>query len=491
MKKSIIFLFSLLLLIGCQPTPEQEFIVSKGDDIVELKLNATPTPDGAPDEDAKSSVSRPAFPARWDEDPILENERLILRVHTDLHTRADGLYPVYRTRASEISKETIENIAIKFLDKPAESSDALLTKEDWGRILQAFLDERALHDEWVKAGRPKDWTGVDEGDWSPAQIEETTNWYMEQIRNAPDSLTAQSVNDYSGLQQGKEKAFTLASGEAAWILWFKDTYIIAKGCMSDPNIYDYATYQDDLRLQEGNYKQWIETDLSREQAEATALRELERLGYTGYAVAEAEPATLLDITGASARGVAGGWQLVLRRDYGGYPQLARDVYASHNLNYGSGDGFVTNRPIDREQFRLIVSADGVRYLDYSGPKDISGLVNANVELLTFDEIKQHIANAMEMCFPYDLYGSDSADSSVPSEVEIYDLYLTTFTLRAKDSEDYYEMPCWVVIYDIMNSEKFPWLTKESLLESRTERGHGECLIINAVDGSIVHEDMGF
>ena len=491
MKKWFILILSVLMLAGCQPTPETEYIVNKSDSALQDKLNATSDPNGEQGEGAVIGVGRQTFAERWDEDSILENERLILRSHTPIHVRADGLYPVYRTRETIFTQETVENVAIKFLDKPAESSDALLTKEDWGRLLQSFLDERALHDEWVKAGRPKDWTGVDEGDWSPAQIEETTNWYMEQIRNAPDSLTAQSVNDYSGLQQGKEKAFTLASGEAAWILWFKDTYIIAKGCKSDPNIYDYATYQDDLRLQEGNYKQWIETDLSREQAEATALRELERLGYTGYAVAEAEPATLLDITGASARGVASGWQLVLRRDFGGYPQLARDVYASRNLNYGSGDGFVTNRPIDREQFRLIVSADGVRYLDYSGPKDISGLVNANVELLTFDEIKQHIANAMEMCFPYDLYGSDSADSSVPSEVEIYDLYLTTFTLRAKDSEDYYEMPCWVVIYDIMNSEKFPWLTKENLIEYRKERGHGDCLIINAVDGSIVHEDYGF
>ena len=291
--KRIIVLLLVTLLLACVPTPEEEYIVNKGDDTVEQKLNE-------PQGDANNSAARQTFPDRWDEDPIVENDRLIVRANTAIHVRTDGLYPVYRTRPTEITKEMVENVAIKFLDKPTASSEALLTKEDWGRALQQYLDLIAKSEEWAKAGKPDGWTDVMDLNETPEELEAQTNWYMEQIRNAPASLSEQAVNDYSGLEIRKPQSFTLASGDVAWISFNKNEYMIAKGCKTNPDIYSFARYQDDLRWKEGSYKLWIETDLSREQAESIALLELERLGYTGYAVSDASTATLL----ALERGVA-------------------------------------------------------------------------------------------------------------------------------------------------------------------------------------------
>ena len=46
MKKTvfIVFFAALLLLCACQPSPETEFIVNKGDNVLEQKLYATPEP---------------------------------------------------------------------------------------------------------------------------------------------------------------------------------------------------------------------------------------------------------------------------------------------------------------------------------------------------------------------------------------------------------------------------------------------------------------
>ena len=211
MKRIIILCLSLALLLACVPTPEQEFVVNKGDDTVEQKLSETPDPDSG------STAARQTFPDRWDEDPIVENDRLIVRANTAIHVRTDGLYPVYRTRPTEITKEMVENVAIKFLDKPTASSEALLTKEDWGRALQQYLDLIAKSEEWAKAGKPDGWTDVMDLNETPEELEAQTNWYMEQIRNAPASLSEQAVNDYSGLEIRKPQSFTLASGAVAWI----------------------------------------------------------------------------------------------------------------------------------------------------------------------------------------------------------------------------------------------------------------------------------
>lgn len=486
MKRIIILCLSLSLLLACVPTPEQEFVVNKGDDVVEQKLNETPDPDSG------STAARQTFPDRWDEDPIVENDRLIVRANTEIHVREDGLYPVYRTRPTEITKEMVENIAIKFLDKPTASSEALLTKEDWGRALQSYLDLIAKSEEWAKAGKPDGWTDVEDLNETPEELEARTNWYMEQIRNAPDSLSEQAVNDYSGLEMYKEQSFTLASGGVAWIQFGNDAYMIAKGCKTHPIIYDYADYQLDLQWKEGNYRHWIDTDLSREQAEEMALSELERLGYTGYAVSDASLATYLDYASSSPLGIAGGWSLILKRSYGGYPQITGNVYASRSLYYGSGDEFFMNAEIQTERFILFVSEDGIQFLEYQGPKEIAGLVNANVELLPFDEIQMRIKNALSVCFPYDKWATNPAVDPRPAEAEIFDMYLSTFTIREKNSSDYYEMPCWIVNFDILSYVSNPNCTWDEIRAFRSEPGqHGDYLIINAVDGSVVNTGSGW
>ena len=52
----------------------------------------------------------------------------------------------------------------------------------------------------------------------------------------------------------------------------------------------------------------------------------------------------------------------------------------------------------------------------------------------------------------------------------------------KDSDDYYEMPCWVVF--------FTWNDGQADLVDNPQVMQ-EALILNAVDGSIVHGEYGY
>ncbi len=490
MKRIIIVCLILALLAACQPTPEQEFVVNKGDDTVEQKLNE-------PQGDAQKGVGRQSFPDRWDEEPLKESEHLVVRAHADVRTKADGLYPVYRTRETEITADTVANIAVKFLDKPTSSSESLMTKKDYERQLQHFLDERARYDEWVAAGKPDDWTNVDEYEWTPEEIEEQMNRYKKWIQNAPDSLTSQAVNDYSGLQENKTLAFTLASGGDASICFEKGFYVITKGCRDFPNLYSVYNYQEDLKWKEGRYAEWMEPEISYEDAKNICLSEAERLGFAGFSITGSYEATLFESKHPDAA-IAGGWCFGLKRDFDGYPQLASHVEATQDLEYGSGDGYMFNKVIPPEKLLMFVTKDGLQMIRYDGPKDVSGLVNANVELLPFDEIKERIANALITCFPYEMIQQctqDYEENWPRLELEIYDVMLSTFTLRVKDSSDFYEMPCWIVSYDWcfpLNGEA-SW---EYLKSTRNQElndpntGH-DVLVINAVDGSIVRPDYGY
>lgn len=109
MKRIIAWLLLLCMLIACQPTPDHEFVVNKGDDLVEEKLNATPKPaapedtvdvpagsDGsaAPDTTPKPAVlAKQTFPERWEEAAAKVSEHLSISVNAEILQREDGLYP--------------------------------------------------------------------------------------------------------------------------------------------------------------------------------------------------------------------------------------------------------------------------------------------------------------------------------------------------------------------------------------------------------------
>lgn len=106
----IIILFSTVLFTGCQPTPEMEFVVNKGDDTVEEKLAAV--------QDGTAGEGRQTFPDRWDEGPETVNDRLTLTVRAEVVVKEDGLYPVYRTRQHAVTQEEVVALVEQLLPPP-------------------------------------------------------------------------------------------------------------------------------------------------------------------------------------------------------------------------------------------------------------------------------------------------------------------------------------------------------------------------------------
>ena len=136
MKRIISLLLIALLFAACQPTPETEFVINKGDNVLEQKLYATPEPvadtvslhenaSAAPESEPASEptaapIRQQLFPDRWDEDGIQLREHVTLSIHTDVITRADGQYPAYRTQAEPLTEDRITYFAEGLLSKPVK-----------------------------------------------------------------------------------------------------------------------------------------------------------------------------------------------------------------------------------------------------------------------------------------------------------------------------------------------------------------------------------
>ena len=491
----IILLASLLLLCACQPTPETEFVINKGDNVLEQKLYATPEPvadtvslhenaSAAPEsepanEPTAEPVKQQLFPDRWDEDGIKLREHATLSIHTDIETRADGQYPAYRTKAEPFTEEQVIRFAEILLPKPVELElIEAKTKQELQNELQQYLDEVADWEEWVATGKQGD---RDDTGFDPEEVKKTTDWYMNEIKHAPDTLDAVPVSDYSSYRIGQQAGYRLENGESATITTFvgdvSNVLQISNRCKRYGYVYYETQYQKDLNDPGfGNDKLWMDAALSQEDAEATLKKGLDRLGLNGFEIRYAERATLLDTSETRTDNVSGGWGFQLSRSFG-YPLIDVPFRVSDNLDFGSSDGYSVNKPIRNEEIEVFIDEYGIECFLYSGQKTVLREVNPNVELLPFADIQRIVENTLSVSYP----GWAMGDDMRTFDIEIYQMVLMTQTLRVPDSDDYYEVPCWVVLFDGLFER-----TPEGRAATRNDRGMShDAIIINAVDGTVV------
>ena len=498
MKRLIVILLSLAMRLACVPTPEEEFVVNKGDSTVEDKINATlkpaedtvglqpgentaGNPAPLPEQPTESALAVQRFPDRWDENAVKINEHVSISVHADVIQKENGLYPVYRTKDAPLTDADVQSLAAKLLDKPVEAYTSEMTKEDYKNQLQEYLDTVAEQQAWVDAGKP-DWGDRDETVFTPEQIEAETARYMELIQNAPDTLETKPVSDYSGLHFNTATVYTLESGEKAYVTFYKWGFQVYKGCAYYGHIYTEAAYELDKQDGEANAKFWHDVTMERDAAEAILKAELDRLSLTEYSVTRAEKACYLERSANERmRYKSSGWTFTLFRNPAGYPVSDLPWEPSQYLKYGNDDSFVTNKPVRDEHIVVFIDENGLQSFAFYNRREVTGLPNANVELLPLEEVQRIAKNTLAMCMPYDIIGEDSV------EIEIYKALLTTYTLRIKDSDEYYEMPCWVLFFDGLLH-----MPEEARMKDREDRGlTHDALLLNAIDGSIIHPDYGY
>ena len=469
MRKTCIFILSVLILFtACQPTPEVEFVVNKGDDVVEEKLSAAP--------EGLQTVHVQTFPDRWEEGPTKVNDRLTLTVQAEVIQKDDGVYPVYRTRSLHWAQENVVELLNKLLPPPTARMPLIDTKADWTRSYQEWLDDLSEQQAWIAAGKPDDGAGRDDTIMSPEEIDRISKEYQRLIREAPDDLESTPVSDFTGLALNTGTCiYALSDGTKASVDAFVDSSYTDVSVFKDcgGSGYIYYQYTHDRERELGDVKPFLTVKLSREQAEETLFRELDRLGLGEFTVSRAAPANLCAM-GRSEEGrpLSAGWGFQLRRSNGGYPLSSVSFMDSRALIYGDADSYTVNRPVPDEMLELFIDEGGLRALRYLNPKEEVSPESENVELLPFEQIQMRIKNA--------LVAGTYADQPIPCT--IYRLLLTTCTVRVKNSDDFYEMPCWVVF--------FTWNDVQAAQRDNPQIMQ-EALILNAVDGSIVHTEYGY
>ena len=484
MKRALILV--LLLLAACQPTPEEEFVVSKK----EGPLGQTNTaqsitvlgPEDREGELPAVAASAISFPDRWEE--VQEVRGATITWRADVVTRADGVYPLYRVRDEPVDSHWKERVLSAILPAPTAMEPNSMTRADWTQKFQEYLDQMEHQRDWIEQGFPE-WDDVDEGMTDLKTLDETLQQtgksFQDHIANAPETNEITPVSDYGAVPEG-ELLFTLSTGERAFVLT-GDTGLAMTRWSAGLTEYSESEHLERVPLMGPFDEKWQEVKMSREDAEAALQALLNKLGLEDFAAARSYKVNLMageHDRPASVSCVAAGWSFQLVRSFGGCPVESRvfldDRWIRHD---GAGE---YSAPFFQESLQVILNEDGVWRFSWWNPKEVMGLEKGAAELLPFDQAQQRIKNAFSACLDVDTMREEFFQGE-PPKLQVWRVMLTPFVVRLPNSQESLALPCYLVFFDF-NEDWRPmtWALPDAQFN---------VLIVSALDGSIIDPARGY
>ena len=493
MKRILIALLLLVLTVACVPTPEQEYVVYKGD--------RTPIPTGAVSEDTVSvpvngstdasdstvgSANAPAFPARWEE---VQNVRgAVVTYRADVIVKEDGRYPLFRIRDQKTDAAWRERILSAVLPKPVEMTCDGITREQRTEEFRQFLAQMDHQRDWIKEGFPE-WGDVDEGlrdlDELERQYQEMAESYQEWIANAPESLETVKKTDYRNVPEGAIR-FKLETGESVCVSATDRGFCGITVTRYPTWLNEHTEYRHlyPYPITKPYDDNWHDVTMPEDEARAALDKLLNALDLTDFAIARMYRNNLFDgdiDRPSTVKWVAACWCFDLVRSFGGYPVESKLYIDDRMFSFDQG-GEAYNAPLMQESLKIMLDETGVRSFAYYNPKEVVGLDSANLELLPFDEAQQRIKTAMSVSLNVDDLRNVFLKGDDP-KMQVFRVMLSAYPVRIPNSSDFYAMPCYLVFFDFDQEwRSSTWDQPDTTLR---------VLIVNASDGSIIHPSQGY
>lgn len=425
-------LASLLLLAGCQPTPEQEIVHQ----LTEEQYSKTASPG------ANLEVLRQAG-EKWEESFTAYNGKLKVRISADIQTPNHDEWPVYRIKLVDYTQDIIDPIVNIIFGDAVNSLERLgkaWTKDD---IMDMIIDKKAEIEMKKKDERYTD-TSLEELEEGLEELEQL----MERAPETSDyeKTTAQLEKDSGGIVGIQACAETGRGAKASlWVendmgrgygsfLRYWNTGISMQdqnACDQYTNIFPTDTYTVDIQK-------------TREEALQEAEDFLKSIQVTDYKFEGSEKAygVYKVQTQSSEQFSQVAYGFVFTRPYNGLPRSVLSVWDDY-ITGGTGnmsDGSSYRLALENDSITVIVDDEGIAGLQWYSPTEISGTDTENVPLMPFDEAKNAIRNGLKTKYTY-LEENPDSDAQ---EIEITQIRLGYVVTNIKDNySEYRTVPAWI------------------------------------------------
>lgn len=423
-----VLLAFLLLLSACQATPSQEVVVNKNDGKLEEIISSEAIESeqaiiqNEPDDTiSENKLEIGVLSERWSQSYSIQG--LDCAIDADIILPDKKEFPVYKIKQREFDDSTIQKVLEYYIKDATGMHEISPTKEELEmQLIQA------------KRGWYTEVDGV--VTWEPydGQQEEIAR-LEEQIKNTGEEIFLPVTND---IVLPKADTYEMQDGSRVHV-WATSNSIAIQPLK-------YGIVQPESWVKAGDAypgepagTTLDNVKISQQEANEIVKSFLDEAGIENMGIAESEKARmLLDMTYET---ISEGWYISLSRNDGGSVPIYIDNQPSGILYQRSEDYVQRWYP---EVIKIYVDETGIRTFEWRYPVEVMEVLNQNVLVLSFDEIKERILEYIKLGFSYTIkQHKDLTDQ----KIEVNKIVLTNVMIPIKDELDYQMLaPAWIIYY---------------------------------------------
>ncbi|MBO6061154.1 MAG: hypothetical protein J6P98_03450, partial [Clostridia bacterium] len=368
----------MFALCACQPTPEEEYVVNKGDNKAEEIINHTALP--IPNTDAptgnepeptqvdmtsdwQDAAAQPVFPEKWEDLIDCPDKQII--IEADVISGDMSAYPVHLIARHSFTAEDIKKVGrVLFPDAVGWGNSRAMSKEEITNAMAEIVADDELDDETREAQLA---LLQAELDGSNAVDEPTIN-AVSGFEEVPDVFVADcSVK----LDDGMGRVYSYRNG--VLLSRFKD----------GGTGFEMEMDPDSIP---------IEPELELDEAIAYAEAFLREAGLSGFELSSSKHERMFDMY--TLHDISTGWNLKYIRTFGynSFDANAMDIGEGYLFNFGDDMKFIAKWEVER--IELYVDREGVVTFSWSDPVEDVGVVNENVQLMDFDTLSETVVRML-------------------------------------------------------------------------------------------------
>lgn len=468
---------------ACQPTPESEIVVNKGDGVLEAAALATPLPD-------TPKAAPYAAPERYSDSQTFYDGKLAVEFDMEIEIPDVSGYPIYKAAPADFSQEQVDRMVAALMQgQPLTYDDQRETKEE--------ITERRLLPAKQKLAEARAGKTVSD-DGGPKSIEDLEAYVamIEQwIVNAPEHRDEKEMTpaEYSNADALYVKA-DLGKPLPATLHVSK---IDESGYSRGMEFIDGVSY---IYNGFGRPAEELPIKTTREEAISLASELVHNMGAEDFKVAAVGKTTRLgseyDI-GTEEYQNTMAYSVVFTRVLDGIPF----TYTPIDQPGIDGEDQVNVMPPDYERIMVIVDDSGIANVFWKGNTAIGDKVNGNVALLPFETVAARAMEQSKVQYAYLIDAERAKYETVKTdriELSVGKAQLGYMRVRAKDAADYMIVPVWdfygksVTHYNQEDVEALNAKNGHRMdASSETDYAYRAILTINAIDGSVIERNLGY
>ena len=421
-----LILSTLCLLMACQPTPEAEPVIGRGQTPVFETANGAYPAETLPAERLQYTKDRNGLKLIVDAEVVLPDT---------------AQYAIAEVTKRSFQREDFEQMLRTLVPNA-------------GTLYSRLMDSRQELMTWIVALEEEN---NEENEPLLAQL-------RKQMEQAPDGTQAVLQDVFQWDQAVAGKRFYAYGKDAADVPYSVSG--IPAGCAFSYSRNARLTPLPQFAYEESEPRyRWFQAEPAIAEQDAREIAEelLDRMGIGDMALAESWRMCAFAPYSIGAP-VSNGWWFIFTRTCHGLPSY----YVDGAELWDTGELPAAGAPWEKELLFLTVDQNGVLSFDWRGAGRQTGIVSENAALLPFEEILERVEK--QLMYRHLPYAAEHAGV----ELHIHTIRLGTALVNLADTQDTgWSIPAWDICYDLC----------EQVDQGQVSDPH--VLTLNALDGSYI------